>query len=204
MPPDRRYRVVDFGSRTSGRQTTTHRELLTHHDCALIGVDVVPGNNVDVVMSRPYRLPLKSNSVDVVISGQVFEHIPFFWASLLEISRVLKRGGFFFLTVPSRGHVHTQVDCWRYYPDGIKAMAAFARLELLEAHTDFPPTRPGGRHDYKRIDVPEHYWGDTTGVFKKPAGYPSKRMWLVREVMVAWANHASQPNGVASLHEAPG
>ena len=188
LPRNRHYTVVDFGSRTTGKQTATHRDLLRDHDCQIVGVDVVDGKNVDVVMKKPYRLPLRSNSVDVVVSGQVFEHVPFFWASLLEIARVLRQHGHFLMTAPSRGHVHSSVDCWRYYPDGLRAMAAYARLELLEAYTDFPPVRRGARHDYKAIETPQHYWGDTVGVFRKPARYPGRRMALVREPVVWWAN----------------
>src|SRR5688500_14735732 len=101
MRKGRRYTVVDYGSFSSReRMTMTHRALLEDYDCDIVGVDVRPGPNVDVVMPQPYRVPLKSNSVDIVVSGQVFEHIPFFWASMLEIARVLKTGGYMFMTVP--------------------------------------------------------------------------------------------------------
>ena len=166
MPKDRRSVVVDFGSYTSAqRQQMTHRHLLADYDCEIIGVDIRPGLNVDRVMEKPYRLPMRANSVDFVMSGQVFEHIPFFWASMLEIARVLKTGGHFFMTAPSRGHQHTPVDCWRYYPDGVRAMAAFSGLEVVEVRSGLsaqggrrepglgsrgPPTRPpqlrGHRH----------------------------------------------------------
>ena len=182
------YRVVDFGSRISGRQRMTHRDLFAEHSCTIIGVDVTPGKNVDLLMEKPYRLPMKSNSADVVISGQVFEHIPFFWASILEIARVLKPNGLVFLTAPSRGHVHTSIDCWRYYPDGMRAIASFAGLTVLEAHTDFPPVIDGRRHDYQAIDTTYQYWGDTVGVFQKPARYPRVTSALVRTVVVWWAN----------------
>jgi SAM-dependent methyltransferase len=39
------------------------------------------------------RLPFEDNSFDVVISNQVFEHIPDYRPSLQEISRILKPGG---------------------------------------------------------------------------------------------------------------
>ncbi|MBA2455627.1 MAG: methyltransferase type 11, partial [Nocardioidaceae bacterium] len=78
LPRNRHYTVVDFGSRTTGKQTATHRDLLRDHDCQIVGVDVVDGKNVDVVMKKPYLLPLRSNSVDVVVSGQVLELVPFF------------------------------------------------------------------------------------------------------------------------------
>src|SRR5205085_2881574 len=83
--------------------------------------------------------------VDIVLSGQVFEHVPFFWASLLEIARVMKPEAYFFLTVPSCGHLHSTYDCWRVYPYGLRAMAACSRLVLRRAFTDFPPPiRRGG------------------------------------------------------------
>jgi SAM-dependent methyltransferase len=188
LRPGVHYRVVDLGSRTSGRQKMTHRDLFTEHSCTIIGVDVAPGRNVDVLMKKPYRLPMKSNSADLVISGQAFEHIPFFWASLLEIARVLKPNGLVFLTAPSRGHVHTAVDCWRYYPDGLRAMATFAGLTVLEARTDFPPITGKRQHDYKAIDTTYRYWGDSVGVFQKPARHPRVTSALVREVVVWWAN----------------
>jgi SAM-dependent methyltransferase len=185
MPADRHYRVVDFGSYMK-HGIATHRDLLAGRDCAVLGVDIVGGRNVDIVMSRrrPYRIPLASNSVDVVFSGQVFEHIPFFFTSMLELQRILKPGGRIFVTVPSRGHRHNVYDCWRFYPDGMRAMAAFAGLELERATTDFPPIE-SGRFDYTRA---ASYWGDTTGVFRKPEHPPRVRLAIVRWVMKSWSN----------------
>jgi SAM-dependent methyltransferase len=192
MRKDRHYRVVDFGSRVSRGPKMTHRELLREHDCDITGVDIRGGRNVDVVMRRPYRIPLRANSADVAFAGQVFEHVPFPWASMLELARVLKPGGLLFVTVPSRGHVHAHYDCWRIYPDGLRALAAFARLDTLEARTDFPPITGRKKHDYARIDADEHYWGDSVGVYRKPERYPSRRMWPVRQVVVAWANRSAR------------
>lgn len=120
----RHYDVLDFGLQAAGHGRT-HREVLVGYDVSYLGVDVVPGENVDVVMKKPYRLLVKSNSVDVVLTGSAFEHIPFMWASFLEISRVLRPGGLIFLTAPSRGHIHFDMDCWRFYPDSMRALAAF-------------------------------------------------------------------------------
>ncbi|MFG2426188.1 methyltransferase domain-containing protein [Streptomyces sp. NPDC048590] len=187
LPKDRRHRVVDLGSRISGKQKRTHRGLLADHDIDYFGVDVLDGPNVDAVMTRPYRIPVKSRSADVVLSGQAFEHIPFFWVSMMEIARVLKPGGHAFVTAPSRGHAHDAQDCWRYYPDGFRAMAAHSGLELREAYTDFPPTK-GIWHDYRGIDAKAAYWGDSVGVFRRPSSYPRLRMFAVRETAVWWAN----------------
>ncbi|MFC9246972.1 methyltransferase domain-containing protein [Streptomyces sp. NPDC057136] len=194
LPKTRRHRVVDLGSRISGRQTRTHRGLLAGHDIDYFGVDVLDGPNVDAMMTRPYRIPAKSRSADVVLSGQAFEHIPFFWASMLEIARVLKPGGYAFITAPSRGHAHDAQDCWRYYPDGFRAMAAHSRLELCEAYTDFPP-RKGIWHDYRGIEKGA-YWGDSVGVFRRPQRYPRLTMFAVRELTVWWANRVGGVDAV--------
>src|SRR3954468_5064015 len=191
MEKGRRYDVLDFGSGTSPNQTMTHRSILDGYEIAYTGVDVREGNNIDTVMPKPYRIPIKSRSVDIVLSGQVFEHVPFFWASLLEVARVMKPEAHFFMTVPSRGHEHTDYDCWRVYPDGMRAMAAWSRLNLVEAFTDFPETIPGrGRkkHDFSRIDSDNYYWGDSVGVFRKPKSYPELRAAVLRRAVLVWAN----------------
>jgi SAM-dependent methyltransferase len=189
MPRDRGYDVVDFGSRCSPRQAVTHRDLLRHHTCTVTGVDIKPGRNVDMVMKKPYQIPLRRGSADVVLSGQTFEHIPFFWVSMFELARILRPGGFLFITVPSRGHVHDVNDCWRFYPDGMHALAAFSGLELVEARTDFPPRLEGSRrHDYGSIDTKTSYWGDTVGVFRKRAGARPLPMWVARYAVRWWAN----------------
>lgn len=123
------------------------------------GVDLTAGPNVDIVLTSPYRLPVASHSVDVIVSGQAFEHIEFFWLTWLEMVRVLKPGGLIFLLAPSRGPEHRYPqDCWRYYPDGFRALAAWGALTLREVSTDWEP----------HPSPDSAAWGDTVGVFEQP------------------------------------
>lgn len=216
----RRYRVLDLGSRVSLDQKLTHRQLLADYDVVYTGVDVKGGRNVDIVMKKPYRIPVKSGTVDVVFSGQAFEHIPFPWASILEVARVLTPGGLAFVTVPSRGHVHGQYDCWRYYPDGLRALGSWSRLETVEAHTDFPPvvggenrprqgwrasTIPRGRHDYAKLDTNKgYYWGDSVGVFRKPMHHRSFSMAIMRSAVLWWANRVGGLADTPTASRVPG
>lgn len=132
-----------------------------------VGVDVAAGPNVDVVLSSPYRLPFKSHSVDVIVSGQAFEHVEFFWLTWLEMVRVLKPGGLIFLLAPSRGYEHRHPqDCWRFYPDGYQALANYGGLALREVQTDWEP----------HADPDSAPWGDTVGVFQQAASMS----WLTR------------------------
>ena len=62
-----------------------------------IGLDIAEGPNVDIVLEDPYKLPFNDNSIDVVLSISTFEHTDFFWVTFLEILRVLKPEGLFFL-----------------------------------------------------------------------------------------------------------
>jgi SAM-dependent methyltransferase len=196
MPRGRKHRVLEVGSRIADGQVVSHGQIFEGRDVEYVGMDIKDGRNVDVVMSKPYSIPAKSNSIDYVIAGQVFEHVPFPWALMLEIARVLKPQGMAFVTAPSRGHTHEVLDCWRYYPDAYRAMAAYTRLKLVEAFTDFPPYVPGKRrHDYSQIDVQRAYWGDSVGVFQKPHTYPQRRMILVRMPTRWWANRVGAVKG---------
>jgi SAM-dependent methyltransferase len=216
----RRYRVLDLGARVSLNQKLTHKQLLADYDVLYTGVDVKRGRNVDIVMKKPYRIPVKSGTVDVLFSGQTFEHIPFPWASVLEVARVLTPGGLAFVTVPSRGHVHGKYDCWRYYPDGLRALAAWSGLETVEVHTDFPPvvevgesprrgwragTLPRGRHDYAKLaTLKGYYWGDSVGVFRKPIRYPSFSMAILRAALLWSANRIGGLPDASTISAAPG
>ncbi|MEA3544035.1 MAG: methyltransferase domain-containing protein [Thermodesulfobacteriota bacterium] len=135
-----------------------YRPLFDQPDWTYHGIDLETGPNVDIVLDSPYRLPLSSRSADVIISGQAFEHIEYFWLTWLEFARVLKVGGMIFLLAPSRGPEHRYpVDCWRFYPDSYRALAKYGALDLLEVQTDW----------HADNDVDSAAWGDTVGVFRK-------------------------------------
>jgi SAM-dependent methyltransferase len=127
-------RVLDVGSYDVNG---TYRRLFTDPAWDYTGLDTVPGPGVDVVVTQPYRWrQLRRASFDIVLSGQTFEHIQFPWVTLLEVGRVLRSGGLFFLVVPSSGPEHRfPVDCWRFYRDGLVALARWGDLDVLEATT---------------------------------------------------------------------
>jgi len=99
------------------------------------GIDVNPGPNVDYTPADPYCWPeLQDESFDVIISGQTFEHIEYPWLIIEEMNRVLKKNGLICIVAPSRGPEHKYpVDCWRYYPDGFRALAKWVNLQVLES-----------------------------------------------------------------------
>lgn len=106
-----------------------------------VGVDFEAGAGVDVVLDDPYKLPFADGSVDVVVTNSCFEHSEFFWLLFLEIVRILKPHGLFYLNAPSNGPFHRYpVDCWRFYPDSARALVSWAKRNgydplLLESFT---------------------------------------------------------------------
>lgn len=99
-----------------------------------IGVDFVAGKGVDVVLTDPYSLPFGDEEADIVVSSSCLEHSEMFWLVFLEIMRVLKPRGIFYLNVPSNGTFHRYpVDCWRFYPDSGNALVSWARRNNINA-----------------------------------------------------------------------
>ena len=136
-------KIVEIGSQSINENIKKH--LNKNH--TYIGVDIVEGNNVDIVLEDPYKLPFEKDTIDVVISISTFEHTEFFWLSYLEILRVLKPTGLFFLNVPSNSKYHRHsTDNWRFYPDSSKALESWGhrnnfKPKVLEHFTNYETGR---------------------------------------------------------------
>ena len=109
-----------------------------------VGVDFIKGKGVDIVLDDPYKLPFEDNTVDVIVSTSTFEHCEMFWLLFLEIIRVLKPMGLFYLNAPSHCGFHRfPVDCYRFFPDSGNALAKWARkcgfdeTIVLEQYTNY-------------------------------------------------------------------
>jgi SAM-dependent methyltransferase len=110
-----------------------------------IGLDIQSGLNVDVVSTDRYKLPFDNSTFDYVVSSSCFEHDECFWVTYLEIIRILKPGGLFYLNAPSNGPYHAYPgDCWRFYLDAGNALVNWAKhngyteTKLLEKFIDKP------------------------------------------------------------------
>ena len=134
-----KVKIIEIGSQDVNGSL---REIAPKN-CEYIGVDFVEGKGVDIVLSDPYSLPFESDSADIVLSSSCFEHSEMFWLVFLEILRVLKSKGLFYLNVPSNGSFHRYpVDCWRFYPDSGQALVSWAKRNainatLLESYVSF-------------------------------------------------------------------
>ncbi len=131
-------RVLDVGSYDVNG---TYRHIFNYPKFEYFGLDIEDGPNVDIVVKNPYNWDiLETDSFDIVISGQAFEHIEFFWRTMEEMTRVCKKGGLICIIAPSEVVEHRYpVDCYRFYADGMIALARYVCIEPLHAHTNCAP-----------------------------------------------------------------
>lgn len=147
-------------------RAVSYRPLFEGRGWDYVGVDLdtawlLPGPHPNVdVRGGPYTYPFADGTFDLLIAGQVLEHCEFFWLAWVEWVRVVKPGGCLIVVAPSRGPEHRfPVDCWRFYPDGFRALAKYAgNIEVLGVETDW--TGEGRPEDAAM-------WGDTVGVFRR-------------------------------------
>jgi len=158
-------RVLDVGSwRIDGHDC--YKDLFRDIKTDYIGLDMSAGSNVDLVVENPYKWDmLENDSFDVVISGQAFEHIEFPWLTMQEISRVLKPNGLCCIIAPNGNCRHrAPTDCWRFYEDGMLALARYVGFEPLHVSVNSAPA-----------NAPEEWfsqWEDCILVAKKTNEMP--------------------------------
>ena len=100
------------------------------------GLDYVDGDNVDIVVTDIYNwFEVEDRTYDVVISGQFFEQLEFFWLTMSQIEKVLKPGGYVCIITPSDGPKHGGgvEKCYKFHEEGLKALAKYVNLEVLHA-----------------------------------------------------------------------
>ena len=135
-----KIRVLDVGSYDVNG---SYKHLFTDSKFEYTGLDMEKGPNVDLVLQNPYNWKeLETDSYDIVISGQAFEHVEFFWVTMSEMTRVLKKDGLMCIIAPNGFEEHRYpVDCYRFFTDGMVALARYVNLEVLHAHTNAAPNK---------------------------------------------------------------
>ena len=183
--------VLDVGSRILKEQSS-YKPLVLDLGWQYLGLDIQAGLNVDLVCPSPYQFPLSDQAVDLVISGQALEHVEFPWETMKEIQRVLKPCGIAIVIAPSSGREHRfPTDCYRYYPDGMKALGKWAGFNTTLARTNWEETEA-------------FEWGDTIGVFFKDPPSAVESSWLAnlsdRELYGSWEGLATAKCAKTATH----
>jgi SAM-dependent methyltransferase len=174
-------KILEIGSQIGGFNIRS----LSPSNSTYIGLDLEMAPGVDVVLEDEYKFPFEDSSFDFIISSSCFEHIKFFWLSFLEIMRVLKSDGLFYLNAPSNGDYHSYpVDCWRFYPDSALALSDWGKYnkfncEVLERYTS---------------DKESDIWSDYVGIFIKDQQYINKYQNRIINTFNNYTNGSIYPN----------
>lgn len=148
--------ILDVGSLDTSGKDFNYKSIFNNPKWKYVGLDFENGDNVDILVDDIYNwVNIEDESYDIVISGQLFEHLEFFWITMAEIKRVLKPGGYCCIIAPSGGpkHGYSEKDCYRFYEDGMRALARYVDLEVIHVSTN--------------IDKEAKPWCDTCLVAKK-------------------------------------
>jgi SAM-dependent methyltransferase len=98
------------------------------------------------LMQSEYAIPVAGDTFDVVVAGNVIEHVRRPWLWVPELARVVKAGGKVILICPiSWPHHPAPYDCWRIYPDGMRALCEDAGLDVLLARFETLEEAPSRR-----------------------------------------------------------
>tara|TARA_B100001564_G_C20581854_1_gene643556 strand:+ start:463 stop:1161 length:699 start_codon:yes stop_codon:yes gene_type:complete len=157
-----KFKIVEIGSKAVNSSIKNNLDSNMEY----IGLDIQKGENVDIVLKNPYKFPFEDNTIDVVISISVFEHTEFFWLTYLEILRVLKNDGLFFLNAPSNSKFHRhETDNWRFYPDSSLALKKWGEYNNFE---------PQVLEHYTNLENGRDIWNDYVSVTLKNKKYLNK------------------------------
>lgn len=132
--------ILDIGSLDTTGDDYNYKSIFNVPNWDYTGLDFKKGVNVDIVACDIYNImEINDNSYDVIISGQLFEHLEFFWITMSEIERILKPGGICCIIAPSGGPKHgaSEPDCYRFYEDSMTALARYVNLEVLHVSTNY-------------------------------------------------------------------
>ncbi len=70
-----------------------------------------------------YAFPIPNGAYDIVLNGQVIEHVRKIWRWMPELARVCTKGGLVITINPVSWPYHeVPYDCWRIYPEGMRAL----------------------------------------------------------------------------------
>jgi SAM-dependent methyltransferase len=95
-------------------------------------LDLYKSPAVQICAVSEYEYPVADESYDVALAANVLEHVRKPWVWIREVARVVRRGGYVITINPVSWPYHEQpIDCWRAYPEGMKALFDEAGIQTV-------------------------------------------------------------------------
>ncbi len=124
-------RVLEIGP---NKLPSNFQEILKDDSLTWHTLDLSFRNDIPLTYKTAdeYAFPIEANSYDIVLSSSVIEHVRKIWRWMPELARVTRPGGHIITIAPVSWEYHEDpVDCWRIYPEGMKALCEDAGLKVL-------------------------------------------------------------------------
>jgi SAM-dependent methyltransferase len=123
------FRVLEIGP---DKLPSTYQSLVSDNSLQWETLDLRPDKALTYVAPSEYSFPIPDGTFDLVLSGQVIEHVRKPWRWIREVSRVCRAGGHVITINPVSWPYHeAPVDCWRAFPEGMRALYEDAGLEVV-------------------------------------------------------------------------
>ena len=141
------------------QRPSTYQTLVGAETSAWVTADIDPSSGLylqagaDVAMPSPYDMPFDDMTFDIVLSGQVLEHISEPWRWMAEAARVTKVGGAVITIAPVSWPYHAApIDCFRYFPAGMDSLCRYGGLvPVVSWHGSLE--RPQSSRTYPGVSV---------------------------------------------------
>lgn len=131
------------------------------------------GDELTYRMTSEYSIEAHDGLFDIVVSGQVIEHVRKPWIWLTELARVCKPGGLVLTVNPVSWPYHeAPIDCWRIYPDGMRALCEEAGLIVELSIFASMEERPLAWYQGKSYNAGRGPRGRALNKVKAVTGYP--------------------------------
>jgi SAM-dependent methyltransferase len=118
--------ILDIGGRVQ-----PYRPLLKQRLRRYVAVDLRRTPLVNII-ARGEQIPLTGNAFDLAICTQVLQYVAEPAAMVSEIHRLLKPGGYLFLSVPAIYPRDSEMDQWRFSPQWLRVLLrSFDKVEIV-------------------------------------------------------------------------
>jgi SAM-dependent methyltransferase len=124
-------RVLEIGP---DKFPSTFQAIMKDKSLTWDTLDLYESEKLTYCSKSQYSFPIADNAYDIILSAQVLEHVRKIWLWTKELSRICKVGGVVITINPVSWPYHeAPVDCWRVYPEGMRALYEDASLEVIES-----------------------------------------------------------------------
>jgi SAM-dependent methyltransferase len=108
---------------------STYRSMVLDDSLVWDTLDLYQHQQLIFTAASEYTFPISDNTYDLVLSGQVIEHVRKIWVWMKEVARVCKVGETVITISPVSWPYHdAPINCWRTFPEGIRALYEGASL----------------------------------------------------------------------------